>query len=441
VDFCISLAKRTPDPQRLATVLEGQGLPRSSETQQFARDLLSRLPCAAVNGGISSYKQQEQAAAAAARKNESYGLLLDDDEHLTQPASKKEMPVQTAAAAGLGGGRAGNKKQLRRSFRDDKEGGDSADGGAVRRKSRKRVWEEDGGAEGKDVAEQQKEEERTMDAEEKAEFERRLKERDAEKTRKLAERRVPKEELEEMRRRRDAEEAEDRLGVVHDLRKISRQEYLKKREEAKLEELKEALEDEKYLFQDQKMTEKERKELAYKEEVYRIAVERKKQLDELERDGDYHMPAAYDEDGKPSGSRYEVLTARYRDVEDEKAAAAETPWAQQEAFEAEQIKKALTKVGRTDAKAAGAQYDFVFEDQINFIVDSYLKGEAPVEEESKEERLAREREEREQEKRSAFEKIQDDRRNLPMYPYREPLLKAIEEHQIIIIVGETGSGR
>lgn len=30
---------------------------------------------------------------------------------------------------------------------------------------------------------------------------------------------------------------------------ISRQEYLKKREEAKLEELKEALEDEKYLFQ------------------------------------------------------------------------------------------------------------------------------------------------------------------------------------------------
>lgn len=32
-------------------------------------------------------------------------------------------------------------------------------------------------------------------------------------------------------------------------RDISRQEYLKKREEAKLEELKEALEDEKYLFQ------------------------------------------------------------------------------------------------------------------------------------------------------------------------------------------------
>lgn len=61
---------------------------------------------------------------------------------------------------------------------------------------------------------------------------------------------------------------------------MSRQEYLKKREEAKLQELKDALEDEKFLFQGKKMTEKERRDLAYKEEVYRLAVERKKQLGE-----------------------------------------------------------------------------------------------------------------------------------------------------------------
>lgn len=64
-----------------------------------------------------------------------------------------------------------------------------------------------------------------------------------------------------------------------------------------------------------------------------------------------------------------------------------------------------------------------------------------VEEESKEERIARERAEREAEKRSAFEKIQDDRKALPMFPYRDPLLRAVEEHQVIIIVGETGSGK
>lgn len=38
------------------------------------------------------------------------------------------------------------------------------------------------------------------------------------KTRKLAERRIPKEELEDMERRRRAEEAEDRKGMVATMR-------------------------------------------------------------------------------------------------------------------------------------------------------------------------------------------------------------------------------
>jgi pre-mRNA-splicing factor ATP-dependent RNA helicase DHX16 len=86
-------------------------------------------------------------------------------------------------------------------------------------------------------------------------------------------------------------------------------------------------------------------------------------------------------------------------------------------------------------------YGFVFEDQIDFIVDAYLAGEAPEKEETKEERAARERAEREAEKLSEFEKIQEDRRRLPIFPYREQLLQAIAEHQVIIIVGETGSGK
>lgn len=51
--------------------------------------------------------------------------------------------------------------------------------------------------------------------------------------------------------------------------------------------------------------------------------------------------------------RYEVLTVRYRDVEAEEKQ--ETPWVQQEAYEAEQIKKAITTVGARDrrGKAGG----------------------------------------------------------------------------------------
>ncbi|RXW11997.1 hypothetical protein EST38_g13859, partial [Candolleomyces aberdarensis] len=37
--------------------------------------------------------------------------------------------------------------------------------------------------------------------------------------------------------------------------------------------------------------------------------------------------------------------------------------------------------------------------------------------------------------------IQDQRRSLPIYKLRGPLLKAIDEHQVLIVVGDTGSGK
>jgi ATP-dependent RNA helicase DHX8/PRP22 len=37
--------------------------------------------------------------------------------------------------------------------------------------------------------------------------------------------------------------------------------------------------------------------------------------------------------------------------------------------------------------------------------------------------------------------IQDQRKSLPIYKLRDPLLKAIDEHQVLIVVGDTGSGK
>lgn len=37
--------------------------------------------------------------------------------------------------------------------------------------------------------------------------------------------------------------------------------------------------------------------------------------------------------------------------------------------------------------------------------------------------------------------LQDTRRSLPIFPFREDLLQAVEEHQILIVEGETGSGK
>ncbi|GAB4815704.1 hypothetical protein N2152v2_002750 [Parachlorella kessleri] len=472
VDYCIALGKRAGSATSLTSSLEGQGLPASSETRRFAQDLISRLSrngaaAAGTAAQSSAAKAQERAAAAFVRQNRQYGLLLDDEDEENGDLQGQAGPgPPTAAATGATGhtgpGAAlppssqrtagatngkGSKAHLRRS-KEELEGEDAT---VVKRKSRKRAWEEDEDAEDPEAAAARRAaEERERDRQEKEEFEKRLKEKDEAKTRKLAERKaktrklaerkVSKAELEEMERRRRAEEAEDRGNVMRDLRDISRQEYLGKREQQKLDEMKEALEDEKYLFQGVRLTEKERRELEYKEQVYQLAMERKRHREELDKDDGYHLPTAYDQEGKVAQSkRYEVLTARYRDVEAEEQQ--ETPWAQQEQYEAEQIKKAITNVGAKDRKAKGEQYDYVFEDQIEFIVDQYLAGDRVEVEESKEERLERERQQRELQAKSEFEQLQEARRLLPMYPYREDLLKAIEEHQIIIIVGETGSGK
>jgi len=53
----------------------------------------------------------------------------------------------------------------------------------------------------------------------------------------------------------------------------------------------------------------------------------------------------------------------------------------------------------------------------------------------------RKRQERISAAESDFDKLQAGRRELPTFKYREELLAAIEAHQIIVIVGETGSGK
>jgi hypothetical protein len=59
-----------------------------------------------------------------------------------------------------------------------------------------------------------------------------------------------------------------------------------------------------------------------------------------------------------------------RDVKEEEET---TPWAEQQSWEAEQIKKASMRVGSKDKKKK--EYDLVFEDQIDFIMDQVATGE------------------------------------------------------------------
>ncbi|CAN4088389.1 unnamed protein product [Withania somnifera] len=269
------------------------------------------------------------------------------------------------------------------------------------------------------------EEEMLRDQREREELERHIRERDAAGTRKLAELKLTRKEEEEAIRRSDALERDD----IGSLRKVSRQEYLKKREQKKLEELRDDIEDEQYLFEGVKLTEAEERELRYKKEIYELVKKRSEDTDDM--DG-YRIPDAYDlEGGVNQEKRFSVASQRYRDPD---AAEKMNPFAEQEAWEEHQIGKATLKFGSKDRKSRSEDYQFVFEDQIEFIKAVVMDGVNVDQEpsaESIEKTMAK----------SAFEKLQEDRKTLPMYPYRDDLLQAVNDHQVLVIVGETGSGK
>ncbi len=66
------------------------------------------------------------------------------------------------------------------------------------------------------------------------------------------------------------------------------------------------------------------------------------------------------------------VPALFREVDEEDEA---TPWKEQENWEVDKIKTASMKVGSKDRAKKAQEYDFVFEDQIDFIKDMALAGD------------------------------------------------------------------
>ena len=94
----------------------------------------------------------------------------------------------------------------------------------------------------------------------------------------------------------DEDEEEVERGLVPDLRKVSRQEYLKKRELQKLEELKEQIADDEkiYEYSGRPLTEKQKKDLEYKKKTLALAEAQLRNVEESKQEV-YQMPLTYDD--------------------------------------------------------------------------------------------------------------------------------------------------
>ncbi|KAJ6687473.1 hypothetical protein OIU74_016210 [Salix koriyanagi] len=290
VQYIIGISKQASSSAEVFSKLEAFGFPSSTETQSFAQEIFGKVPRKASDG-LNLYQKQEREAAVH-KKRFRKKIESEEDE-------EDEVVKQVEEARRV--------KRRTSSYEDDDDDDDS-----------------------------EAEQERLRDQREREQLERNIRERDAAGTRKLTEPKLKKKEEEEAVRRSNALEKNE----LDTLRKVSRQEYLKKREQKKLEEIRDDIEDEQYLFDGEKLTETEYHDLRYKKEIYELV---KKRPEDVEDTNEYRMPEAYDQEGGVNQEkRFSVALQRYRDGS---AGDKMNPFAEQEAWEDHQIQKATLKYG------------------------------------------------------------------------------------------------
>lgn len=240
------------------------------------------------------------------------------------------------------------------------------------------------------------------DIEERDKFAKRLLEKDISKTKN--------------QNTKDISNAIDEQVGLEVLRERSRQIYLEKREQQQVQLLKLGVQDEEFLFKDEPLTDLEIIELQRKKELLSI-VEEKQLLDQQSKSELYHMPENYFDEKKRIEQEKEKHNIYSRYMKQDNVAL-------NDVWEQEQIQKGIISQQKEE------DLEFVYDQsQIEFVASCTLEGDQPPAPTIKDIWKKREQE------------IQQSRESLPIFQYREELLNSISEYQILIIVGETGSGK
>ena len=279
------------------------------------------------------------------------------------------------------------------------------------------------------------EQQRLRDIAERDAFAKRLSEKDSEKTKRLVEdRSSTKESKAAAHRRALAEDAEARQKAMPELRNRARQDYLEKRATEKLMLLrKQVSEEAQEERENPDLSRREKAEFARNREILRLAEERNRVDDHI--DG-YQLPEDYiTEKGKIDRKKKREALYKRDITRDEYGK--EKYVDDIEEWEREQTQKAKAQINRAERVDEG-EYEYVFDDaqKINFIMDSRLEGDGKT--------LSAEQRFMQQQLKAAEAKaatIEGTRKSLPIYQFRDELLAAVAEHQVLIIVGETGSGK
>lgn len=391
--YMVGLAQKSTTKQDLIEKLKNTGTVDVDESMvSFLNELHEKVPHKEIKEKPARAAERE--ALEIQKKNASYKLLSESDDE--PPPVKKPKKEK-------------DSKKHKRRLRERRKESSSESEEEPSRSTRKSQPESE---DEMDIQDR----ERQLDLKERDELAQRLREKDKNRTRQVMSK-SEKKAYEEAKKRLQLE-TDDRKKLIPDLRKKSRYDYLTKRRADKLEDLEMEVEEEEYYFGDQKLTKKEHAELEYKKKVLKLAKEHRKAGD-VEKVNRYYMP---DGDVKPQ--------EKYVEDQNERG-----PNFEQKRWEEEHLHAALHSVGAKDAKAkkkkSEKNYDYIMDEEIEFIQAIQMPGTRDKDNDSEDLSEA-------QKKRMSIKETQV---SLPVYPFKSDLIEAIRAHQVLIIEGETGSGK
>ncbi|VDN59099.1 unnamed protein product [Dracunculus medinensis] len=254
--------------------------------------------------------------------------------------------------------------------------------------------------------------EEEKDIRERDELAARIRQKDKERTRNVVARNDKKAE-EEAAKRLKLENA-DREKIIPQLRYESRKQYLAKRKVDKLDELEKMVEDDELYFKNENLTEREKADIKYRKDVLEYARKHDRAADILNIKR-YHVPDA----------KIKSIPTDYIEEPEEASRGDGRRW------EDERLSAAISTYGAKDADKKRNEFEMLFEvEEIDFVEALQIPGTSSTTEENSFTAA--------QKKKLS---IEETRKSLPVYAFREQFIEAVSDHQVLIIEGETGSGK
>jgi len=207
----------------------------------------------------------------------------------------------------------------------------------------------------------------------------------------------------------------ERSKAVADLKKQSRWKYLEMREKQQLELAELQLAEEDKMFQGVQLTQKEQTENEMNRRIYELAAKHAQRKSEVTV---YRLPDSFeDSEGNiDPNKKVKVLLDRYKDT------VAEAP--PERAWESSQSARAMAHYGAQDLPPE-PEYPLVLEAGVDFELADVQAGSGATEVAAVD-------------PAAEMAKI---RASLPVFKLREELLVTIRDNQVVIVVGDTGSGK